>query len=67
MAKNILRYRNKGGKFRRVEDFRKVYGLTQEQYATLQPYIRIAPIIEQKDTFHLYIRKAEKDTLKDFN
>ena len=66
MAKNILRYRNKGGKFRRVEDFRKVYGLTQEQYATLQPYIRIAPIIEQKDTFHLYIRKAEKDTLKDF-
>ena len=30
MAKNILRYRSKGGKFRKAEDFKKVYGLTEE-------------------------------------
>lgn len=42
MAKNILRYRSKKGKFRRREDFRKIYGLTEEQYQTLFPYIRIA-------------------------
>lgn len=39
MAKNILRYRSKGGKFRKAEDFKKVYGLTEEQYQTLSPYI----------------------------
>lgn len=35
MAKNILRYRSKGGKFRKAEDFKKVYGLTEEQYQTI--------------------------------
>lgn len=29
MARNILRYRKKGGVFRRTEDFRKIYGLTE--------------------------------------
>lgn len=67
MAKNILKYRNKGGKFRRAEDFRKVYGLTQEQYTILLPYICIAPVIEpHQDTLRLYIPKVEKDTLKFF-
>lgn len=41
MARNILRYREKGGLFRKVEDFRKIYGLTEEQYAALLPYIKI--------------------------
>ena len=41
MARNILRYREKGGSFRRTEDFRKIYGLTEKQYNTLRPYIRI--------------------------
>ncbi len=41
MAGNILRYRQKGGRFRRAEDFRKIYGLTQEQFDTLFPYIVI--------------------------
>ena len=67
MAKNILKYRNKGGKFRRAEDFRKVYGLTQEQYTILLPYICIAPVTEpHQDTLRLYTRKVEKDTLKFF-
>lgn len=43
MAKNILHYRAKGGKFRKAEDFRKVYGMTEERYAVLSPYIEIAP------------------------
>ena len=67
MAKNILKYRTKGGKFRRAEDFRKVYGLTQEQYTILLPYICIAPVTEpHQDTLRLYIPKVEKDTLKFF-
>ena len=31
MAKNILRYRSKGGRFRNAEDFKKVYGLTDRK------------------------------------
>lgn len=54
MAKNILNYRAKGGKFRRAEDFRKIYGLTDEQYATLSPYIYIAPEDTASNTPRLY-------------
>lgn len=43
MARNILRYRERGGKFRKAEDFKKIYGLTSEQYNALASYIRIAP------------------------
>lgn len=39
MAHNILKYREKGGRFRQKEEFRKIYGLTDEQFATLSPYI----------------------------
>ena len=41
MAKNILRYREKGGVFRKAEDFEKIYGLTEEQYRALLPYMNI--------------------------
>ena len=34
MARNILRYRSKGGKFHKAEDFRKIYGMTEKQYQT---------------------------------
>lgn len=43
MARNIVRYREKGGRFRQVEDFRRVYGLTDEQYEALRPQLRIDP------------------------
>ncbi|MDR0988414.1 MAG: helix-hairpin-helix domain-containing protein [Prevotellaceae bacterium] len=43
VTSNILRYRAKGGRFRKAEEFRKIYGLSAEQYATLRPYIYIAP------------------------
>lgn len=42
MAGNILRYRAKGGVFRTADDFRKVYGLEEEQFAQLRPYIYIS-------------------------
>lgn len=37
----ILKYRSKGGRFRYPEDLQRVYGLRQEDYAQLSPYIRI--------------------------
>ncbi|MDR1004024.1 MAG: helix-hairpin-helix domain-containing protein [Prevotellaceae bacterium] len=42
MARNILRYRAKGGKFKKAEDFKKIYGMDEERYRTLAPYLYIA-------------------------
>lgn len=41
MVRNILRYRAKGGKFRQPEDFRKIYGLKEQDYRRLLPYIYV--------------------------
>lgn len=66
MARNILRYRAKGGVFRRPEEFKKVYGLTEEQYATLLPYLSIGESFARRDTIRLYEQPPEKDSLKFF-
>lgn len=67
MAKNILRYRSKQGRFHHPEDFRKIYGLTEEQYQTLLPYIQIAKSAEPReprDTVQLLTAKsAQRDTV----
>lgn len=38
---NIIKYRNKGGKFRKPDDFKKIYGLSEEKFKELRPYIEI--------------------------
>lgn len=76
MAKNILKYRAKGGKFRKPEDFKKIYGLTDEQFAVLYPYITIheeatkkdtVRILAQRDTTHLYPVKYTVGTKLEIN
>ena len=66
MIKNILHYRYKQGKFRHPEDFRKIYGLTEEQYQTLRPYIQITEDFSStnKDTVRLLTTPSiQRDTL----
>lgn len=48
-VKNILKYRRKGGVWRSVEDFKRLYGLTTEEYERLKPYIRILPSDRRRD------------------
>lgn len=63
-AGNILRYRAKGGEFREPEDFRKVYGLTEEQYTTLLPYLSITePPPAKQDRPPLYTKRVARDSL----
>lgn len=66
MAKNILQYRRKGGTFRKPDDFRKIYGLSADQYATLLPYMTISEEYgkKRKDTIQLLARQEKVDTLK---
>jgi len=43
LVKTILNYRSKGGHFYQKEDLQKIYGLSQQQYNVLAPYVNIAP------------------------
>ena len=50
LADRILKYRSKGGTFRKKEDLQKIYGFPETLYTTLAPYIDI-PAKEPKNTF----------------
>ncbi|GGD70164.1 competence protein ComEA [Emticicia aquatilis] len=41
IAERIEKYRSKGGKFRKKEDFAKIYGLLPDTYERLEPYINL--------------------------
>ncbi len=43
-ASTIIKYRNKGGKFRNAEDLRKIYSLRKEEADRLIPFIRMEKI-----------------------
>ncbi len=40
---NIIKYRLAGGKFRREEDLRKIYGLSEDHYNRIKGFIQIEP------------------------
>lgn len=65
MARNVVRYRQKGGVFRKPEDFRRIYGMTDERFATLLPYIRITrqdTIAKDRTAVHTQATKSDKDS-----
>lgn len=65
-VRNIYKYRQKGGVYRKKEDFARLYGLTVKEYRELEPYIRISPdyttpassLVGEEEEYH------ERDTLK---
>ena len=66
MAKNMLRYRAKGGKFRTKEKLKTVYGMTDELYSQIEPYIVIVQdSIPQKAEQKVYSEK--RDTVLELN
>jgi competence ComEA-like helix-hairpin-helix protein len=48
VVRNIMKYRLKGGRFRTPEAFARIYGLTEEQFKVLKPYIRIVQVDKPK-------------------
>ena len=40
-ASNMLKYRAKNGRYRKAEDLKRLYGMTDSMYHALQPYIQI--------------------------
>lgn len=47
---NILKYRRKGGRFTTPASFARIYGLSGEKFAELEPYLRIPAKVRIKDT-----------------
>lgn len=39
---NLMRYRQKGGYFRKPDDLSKIYGLSEEKFLELKPYISLS-------------------------
>lgn len=48
VVRNVIKYRQKGGSFRTPESFARIYGLTEEKYEELKPYIRISQVFDRK-------------------
>lgn len=67
VVRNVLKYRQKGGRFRTPESFSRIYGLEPELFERLKPYIRIAEpkvtAVKKVDT--VVVREVvEKKTFK---
>jgi DNA uptake protein ComE-like DNA-binding protein len=49
LSATLIRFRNKGGKFYKAQDLKKLYGMSPKLYAALESYILIP---DRKSTFH---------------
>lgn len=49
-ANTFINYRNKGGQFRKKEDIKKVYGVSEILYNSIEPYILLEEKIKTKTT-----------------
>lgn len=68
MVRNMQKYKEKGGKWRTKEAVKKIYGMTDELYEQIEPYIEIA---EVRDTVLAQtkerIYQEKKDTVFELN
>lgn len=58
-AKNMVKYRAAGGKYRKPEDLKKLYGMTDSMFQALTPYIYIA----REEVDSLAVDSLRKDSL----
>ena len=71
-VKNMMKYRSKGGVYRKAADFAKLYGLTAEKFKQLEPYLRFTgdhrPAAElfasEKSSVSADENRRERDTLR---
>ncbi|HQI69519.1 MAG TPA: helix-hairpin-helix domain-containing protein [Bacteroidales bacterium] len=63
----ISKYRVKGGRFRKKEDFKKIYTISEKEYAVLEPFIEIKPSPDLQQTQQEKVKKAEPLVMVDIN
>jgi DNA uptake protein ComE-like DNA-binding protein len=62
-VRSLLHYRDKGGYFKNPDDFSKLYGLKNELFLVLRPYIKMTTT--QKITYPTYYKKNNLKTEND--
>lgn len=50
LSHTLANFRDKGGRFNKAEDLKKLYGMTEALFHTLEPYILIPIAVKQKDS-----------------
>lgn len=58
-AQNLISYRNKGGKFYKTEDVKKIYGVDSMLFIALEPYI----VIESQSRSTVFLELNSTDSL----
>ena len=60
-VKNLMAYRRAGGCWKNADDFKRLYGLTEEEFQRLRPYIQIPPPV--KEVYFTEHDRARQDSL----
>ena len=63
MAKRIINYRDKGGVFLKPEDLSRMYGLSEEQFLALKPFI----VIDQHRATLIQAERMKKKNCTDYD
>ena len=63
-ANTFLNYRNKGGHFRKKEDVKKIYGVSDLLYASIEPYILMEEKTKTESSVIIPEKTASKKTIK---
>ena len=60
-VKNLMAYRRAGGRWKDADDFKRLYGLSDEEFQRLRPYIQIPPAV--KEVYFTEHDRARQDSL----
>lgn len=67
LAGTIVRYRDKGGRFRRVEDLLKIYGMSDSIFARISPWVKIqeeSGSTKKQESLFVEVNSADEETFK---
>ena len=64
ISANIVKYRQSGGKFKKPDDFAKIYGITDSVYNRLRPYIYIMVSEDAGKPQKTYGKKTKRNSAK---
>ena len=60
-VKNLMAYRRAGGRWKDADDFKRLYGLSEEEFQRLRPYVQIPPAV--KEVYFTEHDRARQDSL----
>ena len=60
VVNNVIKYRQKGGRFSTPESFARIYGLTEEKFMELKPYIYISKDFIKKPEQRKFLQERPK-------